>query len=190
MNCAECLDFIATADLDELAENSTLRLHVDRCRVCASAVQHVVVAEQQLERALSQRSDVAARHTAHQAVQVARRRRVSRLIMVALASVMAVTAWVAWIRVLLPAARITRAIARGSAITETLPLYCLSSPQAGDLVSPYLRSNGSMYYLAKPPLRVITVRATREELSAVRSLLARYDGDERRVCTAPVTATP
>ena len=83
------------------------------------------------------------------------------------------------------ASRQTQAIVKGDTRTETIPLTCLSSEQAGQLLSPYVRSNGSIYYVAKPPLKIITVRATPAELQTVHELLARFDGPGRPGCAAP-----
>lgn len=60
-------------------------------------------------------------------------------------------------------------------VTVTIPLTCLSSQQAGDLISPYVRSNGSLYWVAKPPMRFISVRATPEERQTARALIAQFD---------------
>ena len=75
---------------------------------------------------------------------------------VSLRILLAATIWIAWIRVVVPSARATADMTTNHQLTETLDLKCLSPEQAGELISPYVRANGSLYYLPKSALRVIT----------------------------------
>jgi type II secretory pathway component GspD/PulD (secretin) len=74
-------------------------------------------------------------------------------------------------------------LSTGSALrTESIQLSCLSPQQAGDIISPYVRSNGSAYYAANSDLSVITVRGTPDELAKSRELIRQLDADPRAAC--------
>ena len=92
----------------------------------------------------------------------AKRRRLGVLVSAFLTTLLAATLWIAWLRLVVPAAREAVELTSNQQLTETLELKCLSPAEAGTLISPYVRSNGSLYYLPTGGLRVITVKATPE----------------------------
>jgi hypothetical protein len=106
------------------------------------------------------------------------------------AVLLAATIWIAVVRVVLPSARATAEMTTSHQVTETLTLKCLSPEQAGELISPYVRSNGSLYYLPKSSLQVITVRATPGEMTAVKALLSRFDTAPAGSCSVAPPAAP
>ena len=186
MNCQECLAVVATGSVAELEHNDAVRRHYSACPECSRVVRSVAEGEKDLAAVLNAiPSRVPATVTAETAIAVARRRKIARLLSIAFAALIVVTLWITWVRVIVPGMQATAELARSNLITETIKLECLSSEQAGDLISPYVRTNGSLYYIAKPPLRVITVRATAEELRNVRTVLERFDNSSETACAAP-----
>lgn len=187
MNCQECLATLATASAAELEQSDLARQHYATCPDCSRVIKLVVGAERDLGAGLNKiSSNVPAAITAETAIAVAKRRRTGKLLAVVFAVLIAATLWVTWIQVIVPSMRATAELARPNLVTETIKLQCLSSEQAGDLISPYVRSNGSIYYVAKPPLKILTVRATPEELRAVKTLLERFDSPaEAPSCAVP-----
>jgi hypothetical protein len=73
--------------------------------------------------------------------------------------------------------------------TETISLSCLTPEQAGEVISPYVRSHGSTYYVGPPGVAAITVRATPSELSQVRTLLRNFDNSSNASCHADMAAS-
>lgn len=176
MNCQEYLSIIETASVGEIEQNTRVRQHAATCEDCSRVIRLIAEGEQDMAMALNNLvSSIPASQTAEAAIVIAKRRRVGRLFTVFFAVLIAVSAWITWVRVIVPSMRATAEIAAGNLRTETLPLQCLSPDQAGDLISPYVRSNGSAYYPAKAPMTVITVRATPEEIRAVKALLGQFD---------------
>jgi hypothetical protein len=186
MTCDDCLTLLATADLDEVETSAPVRAHCTTCEQCARVVRLVAEEERALGLALdATMSPVPASVTAATASARARRRRTARVVMAGFAVVLLVTLWVLWARFIVPSMRTTAHVIAGDQITETLTLRCLTPEQAGDLISPYVRSNGSAYYQGKAPLRVITVRASRAELTRVHGLLEQFDGRPGAPCAVP-----
>ncbi|HKR10206.1 MAG TPA: hypothetical protein VJS39_13515 [Gemmatimonadaceae bacterium] len=72
--------------------------------------------------------------------------------------------------------------------TETIPLSCLSPQQAGDVISPYVRGRGRIYYTAKG-VSAITVRATPSEIYQIREVLKNFDNPLATICRTSVKAT-
>ena len=76
----------------------------------------------------------------------------------------------------------TAVIVGANLTTATIALQCLSPTQAGDLISPYVRSSGSAYYPGEGGLDVITVRATPKELQEVKRMVGQFDKRQASVC--------
>ena len=185
MKCHECLSTIATGSVAEL-EIDAVREHYATCAECSRVVRLVADGERDLAGVLNGMSSrIPALLTAETALAVAKRRRLGRMLSGVFAALIVVTLWVTWVRVIVPGMRATAELAVPNHVTETIKLQCLSSEHAGDLISPYVRSNGSVYYVAKAPMRVITVRATEEELRTVRALLKRFDDANENACALP-----
>ena len=176
MTCAECLMLIETGPVADIVLSDDVRLHVDSCQHCSHAVTIIAEAERELAVFLaSAASEIPARQTAENAVAAATRRAAGKMVAGGMIVLMMLALWFTWIRVIAPGVRDTQALVKDNNVTVTIPLTCLSSQQAGDLISPYVRSNGSLYWVAKPPMRFISVRATPEELQTARALIAQFD---------------
>jgi len=72
----------------------------------------------------------------------------------------------------------------GAMIEESIRLRCLSSNQAADLARPFLRlpTNTVVYSPERTPGE-LTIRATRDQIDNVRSVLDRNDGAGSPACT-------
>ncbi len=184
MHCDECLTSLAHADLEQLAELPGIADHVKHCARCKPAAQLLVEASHEARRrvalAQSRRSD--AELVRGVAAAVERRRRVRIVYAVAVLGLL--------IAAVMSFGRLVSSIERAkqemfpTLTTVTLTLNCISSQDAGNLISPYLRSHGSIYRLGSGPLNVITVRATDTEIAQVRGLLARFDQTTGGRCAA------
>lgn len=71
--------------------------------------------------------------------------------------------------------------------TETMSLSCLSPQQAGDIIVPYIRSNGSRVHFTGSGISAITVRGTADELAKSRDLIRAFEQDPGAACRAPAT---
>ena len=185
MTCQECLAALATGSIAEIAHNGSAREHCATCEECSRVVRLIAEAERDLARAFdSIVSAVPATRTAEMAIGFSRRRRTARLLSAIFTLALAALIWLAWTRVVVRGAQATAEIASLNQHTLTARLDCLTSNQAGELISPYVRSDGSAWYAAKPPLRILTVRGTPEELKKVREILAQFDNAKLSTCTA------
>lgn len=186
MNCEEYLLMIETASVGEIEQSTRIREHAASCEDCTRVIRLIAESEHDLAAALDDvSSSVPASQTAESAILIAKRRKAGRLFAGGLLVLFAIAAWFTWVLVIAPGIRATVESAAPNLHTETIPLQCLLPKQAGDLISPYVRSNGSAYYLAKPPMQVITVRATPEELRKVKTLLGQFDKPGATGCTVP-----
>ncbi len=189
MTCETCLDTISTAPLAEILADGPATQHWKTCENCSRVVGLLTAGERDLAAMLAQTlTRMAVSETAETALATAERRRVGKFLSGVFAVVLAVTIWITWVRVIVPGMQATAEIAASRQQTQTLTLKCLSPEQAGELVSPYVRSNGSAYYLPKPPIMAITVRATPEELRTVSSLLGRFDSEAAGTCSTNTSA--
>jgi len=69
--------------------------------------------------------------------------------------------------------------------TETISLTCLSPEMAADIVDPYLRTNGSRYYVSKHGVPAITVRGTQEQIAKSKELIRQFEGDPQACRHSP-----
>ncbi|MDP9178400.1 MAG: hypothetical protein M3O61_12030 [Gemmatimonadota bacterium] len=183
MTCEQCLTAVSAMSLQEAVSDPVIRKHWEECKDCSHVLTVVATAERDLSDLLRQQSSAkSAMQTAETAVSRVKRRRLGIVVSAFLATLLAATLWIAWVRLVVPAARETVELASSQHLTETLELKCLSPAEAGTLISPYVRANGSLYYLPTGGLRVITVKATPEEMKTVRSLLGRFDSAPAGSC--------
>jgi hypothetical protein len=119
---------------------------------------------------------------AERSAVIAKRRRLGSIAMMMTGTALALTTWIAASLTVIPA--LNRADARVGTVlhTETIQLTCLSPKQAGDIISPYMRSHGSAYYIPTSGLSAITVRGTADELAKSRNLLSDFETDPNAAC--------
>jgi hypothetical protein len=191
MTCEECLTTVTTASLQEVVSDPRIRQHSEECQDCSRVLTLVTSGERDLATLLAQQSPKrAVSATVETAISRAKRQRLGIGVSVFLAALLAASLWVAWVRLVVPTARATAEMTSNHQQTETLELNCLSPAEAGTLISPYVRANGSLYYLPAGALRVITVRATPEEMRKVKSLLGRWDSKPSGSCDSRSPVRP
>jgi type II secretory pathway component GspD/PulD (secretin) len=92
-----------------------------------------------------------------------------------------VTIWFSAATLILPAMR-SNGSAMSTLLTETIPLSCLSPQQAADIIDPYLRTHGSLYFVPKSGISAITVRGTAAQLSKSKDLIRNFESDRAAAC--------
>jgi hypothetical protein len=114
------------------------------------------------------------------------RRRMRLLATVAAASI--AVGGLALSRMLLPAEAAVRSAP--ATVEEAILLRCLSPGEAAELIRPLLRDrHASVVISPARAARVLTVRATPEQMQRVRAALDRYEGTGSPACTTgPVVA--
>ena len=172
MTCAECLSAVLVADYQDMDAASAVGLHCATCPDCTRVVTQVRErgAASMLEGV--QMSAVPS-VVAHEAL-VASRRRIARRWRRFLIAALGLTASFAIVREILPRLRSEGIIASDPVVTMTLQLKCITSSQASDLATPYLRTRSPAIYQAKS-LSAVTLRGPSIEVEAARRAIEQFD---------------
>ncbi|MEP6617757.1 MAG: hypothetical protein ABJE47_00520 [bacterium] len=187
MTCQECLSLLATSSVFEIGQDRRVLEHGAHCDGCRRAARLIVESERDLGVYLdSAASSIPATRTAEAAMATVKRRRVGRVINAVCAALFVAMLIATWQMVIAPRVG-APFLSLGAKHTETLRLRCLSPADAGALIEPYLRSDGSFYYKGRTPMQLITVRANAEEMRMVKSLLLQYDFPGESKCALPQT---
>jgi hypothetical protein len=118
---------------------------------------------------------------AETAVTTAHRRRVGRVVVMLSGAALVVTIWFTAATLILPAMR-SNGPTTSTFLTETIPLSCLSPQQAADIIDPYLRTRGSLYYVPKSGISAITVRGTAAQLRKSKDIIRNFESDPAAAC--------
>ena len=182
MNCYECLEEIATGSLRELTPDSAVSRHAAGCPDCGPLLTQLRDREYTAATILNDLPPLSNPiSVAETAGKLSRRRRIGRVVVTLTAIALGISIWFA---------ADTMVPHFGGAIigenpalrTETIPLTCLTPQQAGELISPYVHSNHSTYYIAPTGIAAITVRASEVELRQVREVLRNFDTGRNGTC--------
>lgn len=184
--CAECLSALSTARVADIHPQSAIALHCYSCPECNRTAEEISYAEYRLAAGLSEASSS---RTASEVGGMAlfeserlRRRRIARFIRGGLA------VGAAGVFAALIALRVeTPPTAGGELLTETIPLRCISARHATELVTPYLRSDGTAVYRSDD-LRTITIRGRPAELAGAKSVIDWID--RTGACKTRATTPP
>jgi hypothetical protein len=183
MKCAEALAALSTASLREIAPESPLMQHCAECPDCSRVTTMVRAHEYDAATILNNlppMTDPVA--LAEQSVVSSRRRKTGRIAVVLTGAALVATTWIAaWLTVI-PALNDADSRHASSLRTETIQLSCLSPQQAGDIISPYVRSHGSTFYVPSSGIRAITVRGNVTELSRARDIISQFESDPSAAC--------
>ncbi len=186
MNCQECLAELSTASLREMQSDSPVMQHCASCADCASLTTRLREMEYHTASALNNLLPLTSPVSlAETSATLSRRRRVGRLVVTLSGIIGAFIVAVVASTMLVPKTiwnGITGPVASSAVRTETITLTCLSPEQAGEIISPYVRSQGSVYYTPTLGLSVITVRGTEREIQRSRDLLQELEGDPAAAC--------
>ena len=166
-----------------MGPGSAVALHCATCPVCTRVADEVRYAEYRLSASLN---DLPPRISSQEVAVAAidgserlRRQRVGRWIRVVLGAAALAVFAVFW-----ETARNARE--DRNLLTETITLRCVSASQAAQLVTPYLRANGSAVYHADE-LRTITIRGTSEQMASAKMVIDEIEGG---ICKIPSASTP
>jgi hypothetical protein len=187
MNCRECLEELATGSLRELTQESAVSRHAATCPDCGPLLTQLRDREYQAATVLNTLPPLSNPiSVAETAGRLARRRRIGRVVVTLTAIALGLTIWFAADTMISDFGH--KPFTVDMLRTETIALTCLSPEQAGEIISPYVRSNGSTYYVPPAGVSAITVRATPSELQQVHSLLRDFDGGRHSSCNADMAA--
>jgi type II secretory pathway component GspD/PulD (secretin) len=125
---------------------------------------------------------------AETAVITAHRRRVGRVVVMISGAALVVTIWFTAATLILPAMGSNGPTA-STLLTETIPLSCLSPQQAADIIDPYLRTRGSLYFIPTSGISAITVRGTAAQLSKSKDLIRNFESDRAAACRTTPTGS-
>ena len=180
MNCEECLEELATGSLRELSPESSVSRHAATCPDCGPLLTQLRDREYQAATILNTippMSDPIM--VAETAGKISQRRRMGGIVVTFASIALGLSIWFS------AATLIPDVFDGGHGMagleTETIPLSCLSPQQAGDVINPYVRGRGRMYYTA-PGVSAITVRASPTELFQIRNVLKSFDNPSTTLC--------
>ena len=187
MNCRECLEELATGSLRELTPESAVSRHAANCPDCGPLLTQLRDREYQAATILNNLPPMSNPIVvAESAGTLARRRRLGGVVVTLMSIALGLTIWFAADTMI---SDFGHSQFHDNLRTETISLSCLTPEQAGEVISPYVRSNGSTYYVGPPGVAAITVRATPSELSQVRTLLNDFDKGRHASCHTDMATT-
>ena len=178
---------LATGSLRELTPESSVSRHAANCPDCGPLLTQLRDREYQAATVLNSlppMSDPIV--VAESAGRLARRRRLGGVVVTLTSIALALTIWFAAYTMI---SDFGPQLSVEGLRTETISLSCLTPEQAGEVISPYVRTRGSTYYVGPPGVSAITVRATPSELSQVRTLLRNFDNGRNASCHADMATT-
>lgn len=189
MTCEDCLSALATASLRDMTPDSAVMQHCATCPDCSRVT--TVLREKEYETATVLNSLPPMSNpltVAENAMGIARRRRLGGAIVWMTGAALAVTIWIVAATLVIPALDRGDMRIASELRTETMPLSCLSPQQAADIINPYVRSHGSVYYLPSSGISAITVRGRPDELAKSRDLIAHFERDPSAACHVTETS--
>jgi hypothetical protein len=182
MNCHECLEELATGSLRELSAESAVSRHAAGCPDCGPLLTQLRDREYQAATVLNTLPPISDPViVAESAGKLSHRRRMGGVVVTLASIALGLSMWFA-ASTLIPDI-IDGGHGMGGLQTETIPLSCLSPQQAGDIISPYVRGRGRIYYTA-PGVSAITVRASPSETWRIKDVLKNFDNPRATTCGA------
>lgn len=193
MNCNECLAALETESLREMTPGSPVMQHCTTCPDCARLTTMLRDKEYETATVLNSLPPMSNPLTvAEYAVSTAQRRRVGRVVVVLSGVVGAFIIWIVGATMVVPAMSRAgmmpdNASSHMRVRTETMQLSCLSPQQAGDIITPYIRSRTGRIAVPTSGISAITVTGTPDELARSRNLILEFEKDPSAACRAPMT---
>jgi hypothetical protein len=179
VSCDDYLAMLATLPVEELEYPA--REHAAGCHNCDRVTRVVAEREQNMLMAFDDlRSSVPAAQTAASALAASGRREIARYYQIGLG--IATVATVLYLSM----SRILPAPPPSPVVTESFRLQCLSPEQAAEVLRPYTHAIGRLSFRPSSPLGVIEVEGSREMMTAVRSVLDRFDNPAQSRCAVQV----
>lgn len=182
MTCEECLSELATGSLREMTSDSAVMQHCATCPDCSRLTTLLRDREYNAANVLNNLPPISNPITVAEAsVGTAHRRRVGRVVVMLSGAALVVTIWFTAATLIFPAMR-SNGPTTSTLLTETIPLSCLSPQQAADIIDPYLRTRGSLYYVPTSGISAITVRGTAVQLRKSKDLIRNFESDRAAAC--------
>jgi hypothetical protein len=189
MTCAEVLETLSTASLRDMPPDSAVMAHCATCPDCTRVTTLLREKEYEAASVLNGLPPMSNPITlAEESVVTSKRRRVGRVAVIATGTALAATIWIAASLTIIPALNHADARNATELRTETMQLTCLSPQQAASIISPYVRSRGSTFYIPSGGISAITVRGNGSELAKSRDLIAQFETDPGAACKMKVGA--
>jgi hypothetical protein len=184
MTCEECLSELATGSLRELPSDSAVMQHCATCPDCSRLTTLLRDREYEAATVLNNLPPMSNPITVAEAsVLTAHRRRVGGVVVMLSGAALVVTIWFTAATLIFPAMRGNGPMS--TLLTETIPLSCLSPQQAADIVDPYLRTHGSLYFIPTSGISALTVRGTAAQLRKSKDLIREFETDPGAACRNP-----
>jgi hypothetical protein len=193
MTCKECLAALETESLREMAPDSPVMVHCATCPDCARVATMVREKEYETATVLNSLPPMSSPlAVAEAAVRTSQRRRVGRVVVMLSGVVGAIIIWIVGATMVIPAMHRTGMMPDGPSSdmrvrTETMQLSCLSPQQAGDIITPYIRSKPGRISIPSSGIGAITVTGTPDELAKSRNLILEFEKDPTAACRLPMT---
>lgn len=173
MTCAECLSAVLVADYPDMDAASPVGLHCATCPDCTRVVTQVRERERNVASMLEGVRMSALPSVVGREALVASRRRIARRWRMILIAALGATASFGIVREIVPRLRGDMGTS-DPVVTMTLQLKCITSSQASDLATPYLRSKQPAIYEAKG-LSAVTLRGASIEVEQARRAIEEFD---------------
>jgi hypothetical protein len=181
LTCEQCLSELATGSLRDLPSDSAVMRHCATCPDCSRLTTLLRDREYEAATVLNNLPPMSNPNAVAEAtVLTAHRRRVGRVVVMLSGAALALTIWFTAATLIFPAMRSNGPMS--TLVTETIPLSCLSPQQAAEIVDPYLRTHGSLYFVPTSGISAITVRGTAAQLSKSRDLIREFETDPNAAC--------
>ena len=175
MTCAECLSAVLVADYPDMDAASAVGLHCATCADCTRVVTQVLERERGVASMLEGVQMSALPSIVAREAVVAGRKRIARRWRMLLIAALGATASIGVVREVIPALRRSGTfVASDPVVTMTLQLKCITSSQASDLATPYLRTRSPAIYQAKS-LSAVTLRGASIEVQDARRAIEEFD---------------
>ncbi len=181
MTCQECLSELATGSLRDLTPGSEVARHCAACPDCgplATLLRDREYNAATILNSLPPMSNPIA--IAETAGMLSRRRRVGKFVVFLTGAALAATIFTSLF--VTDFGKRVMGVNDAALFTETISLTCLSPEQAADLVQPYLRTHGSLYYVGRNGVQAITVRGTEEQIEKSKQLIRQFENDPKTAC--------
>lgn len=174
MTCAECLSAVLVADHADLDAASPVGMHCATCPECSRVVTQVRDRERNVASMLAGVRMSALPVIVARDALVASRRRIARRWRMFLIAALGATASFALVREVIPRLRREGMLASDPVVTMTLQLKCITSSQASDLATPYLRTRSPAIYQAAS-LSAVTLRGASIEVQQAKRAIEEFD---------------
>jgi hypothetical protein len=189
MTCAEVLASLSTESLRDMPADSSVMSHCATCPECSRVTTLLREKEYEAATVLNGLPPMSNPITlAERSVLTSKRRRVGRVAVIVTGAALVATIWITASLTIVPRMNEADARAGSELYTETMQLSCLSPQQAADIINPYVRSQGSAYYLPSSGISAITVRGNWQELGKSRELISKFERDPGAACRLNVGA--